>query len=132
MSSEPERRDEAREPIDLKVEYKRLNAFFYDYTKNISKGGTFIKTARPLPVGTLFVFRLVVPGLAQPLVFRGEVRSVGAADTEPHKAPASADSGMGIRFIYENEEERLAVHDTVEHLMRDSLGPLISAQLRSG
>ena len=47
-----DRREAPRQPIELKVEYKRLNTFFADYTKNISKGGTFIKTNRPLPVGT--------------------------------------------------------------------------------
>ena len=50
---EDDRRREARAPIELKVEYKRLNTFFYDYTKNISKGGTFIKTEKPLDVGTI-------------------------------------------------------------------------------
>ena len=47
----------ARTPIELKVEYKKMNTFFADYTKNISKGGTFIKTDRPLPVGTEFLFK---------------------------------------------------------------------------
>src|SRR5690348_1888069 len=41
--SDSERRDGPRVPIELKVEYKKLNSFFADYTKNISKGGTFIK-----------------------------------------------------------------------------------------
>ncbi len=43
------------------MEYKRLNTFFYDYTKNISKGGTFIKTEKPLDIGTIFLFKLMVP-----------------------------------------------------------------------
>jgi type IV pilus assembly protein PilZ len=37
-------RQHARAPIELKVDYKKMNSFFADYTKNISKGGTFIKT----------------------------------------------------------------------------------------
>jgi len=37
-----DKRQTERVPIELKVEYKRLNTFFSDYTKNISKGGTFI------------------------------------------------------------------------------------------
>src|SRR5499427_590038 len=56
-----DRRMDPRAPIELKVEYKKLNTFFADYTKNISKGGTFIRTPRPLDVGTVFVFRLTVP-----------------------------------------------------------------------
>ena len=39
-----DRRGDPRQPIELKVEYKRLNAFFADYTKNISRGVTFIQT----------------------------------------------------------------------------------------
>ena len=39
-----EAREHMRAPIELKVEYKKMNTFFSDYTKNISKGGTFIKT----------------------------------------------------------------------------------------
>jgi type IV pilus assembly protein PilZ len=29
-----------------------MNAFFADYTKNISRGGTFIRTDKPLDIGT--------------------------------------------------------------------------------
>src|SRR6516164_2182390 len=49
-------RTHPRAPIELKVDYKKLNSFFADYTRNISKGGTFIKTRKPLPVGTRFLF----------------------------------------------------------------------------
>ena len=60
-ASESERRNDDRHTIELKVEYKRLNTFFADYTKNISKGGTFIRTDKPLDPGTEFVFALVIP-----------------------------------------------------------------------
>ena len=138
MSSETERRNQPRAPIDLQVEYKRLNTFFYDYTKNISKGGTFIKTERPLPIGTMFLFRLFVPRLEQPLVLHGEVRWIVKLAGEVEAAPGavapenSSDPGMGIRFVYEDENQRLDVDETVERLMSESLGPLISSHLRNG
>jgi type IV pilus assembly protein PilZ len=60
--TDDERWDEKREldraAITLRVDYKRINTFFADYTKNISKGGTFIRTTKPLDVGTDFVFVL--------------------------------------------------------------------------
>ena len=62
-----DRRREPRAPIELRVEYKRLNTFFADYTKNISRGGTFIGTERPLEIGTEFIFALDLPTLAEPL-----------------------------------------------------------------
>ena len=73
-SDHSERRGGDRAPIELKVEYRRLNAFFADYTKNISRGGTFIATSRPLPIGTEFIFRLTVPTLEEAISLRGRVR----------------------------------------------------------
>ena len=80
---DPERRDHARAPIELKVEYKKLNTFFADYTKNICKGGTFIKTKKPLDVGTEFVFKLLVPRLGDPLALRGQVKWIVREGEEP-------------------------------------------------
>jgi type IV pilus assembly protein PilZ len=123
MSQGGDRRDEKRAAIELKVEYRRLNTFFYDYTKNISRGGTFIRTRRPLPVGSNFLFKLVVPTLETPLCLTGEVRWIQSASE-------SGESGMGIRFIFEDDRERATVEGVVEKLMVASLGPLIYARLR--
>ena len=97
MAEEPdrERRIDVRSPIELKVEYKRLNTFFADYTKNISRGGTFIKTSRPLPVGTEFLFKLVVPGREVPLTIHGEVQriiGIRSPARDMHIGPGKYDS----------------------------------------
>src|SRR5271165_37908 len=68
-----DRRDSPRHAITLRVDYKRMNTFFADYAKNISKGGTFIRTSKPLDIGTGFVFVLSIPGQAEHLHLRGEV-----------------------------------------------------------
>jgi type IV pilus assembly protein PilZ len=128
--TEEERRREARAPIELKVEYKRLNTFFYDYTKNISKGGTFIKTDKPLDIGTIFLFKLMIPSRDTPLALRGEVRWViKDGSPPPPDLPADHDPGMGIRFVYEASEQRQALEEIVEKMMIDSLGPLIFSRL---
>ena len=128
--SDDERRRENRAPIELKVEYKRLNTFFYDYTKNISKGGTFIKTDRPLDIGTLFVFELRVPGADDPIQLRGEVRwVVRAGEPVPASIGDGHDAGMGIRFLYDLPEQRAAFERQVERMMVGSLGQLIYAHL---
>lgn len=119
-TKEDDRRQHDRKPIELKVEYKRLNAFFADYTRNISKGGTFIATTKPLDIGTEFVFRLMVPALEEPLRIRGEVvRVVREGDTP----------GMGIRFLYRDDQERGLVEGIVEKLLIDSLGELVASKL---
>jgi type IV pilus assembly protein PilZ len=125
-----DRRREARAPIELKVEYKRLNTFFYDYTKNISKGGTFIKTEKPLDVGTIFLFKLMVPAQAEPLALRGEVRwVVKEGQPLPPEVAAGHEPGMGIRFVYDSSDQRRSLEKAVERMMVDSLGPLIFSRL---
>jgi type IV pilus assembly protein PilZ len=112
-------------PIALKVEYKRLNSFFADYTKNISRGGTFIRTKNPLSIGTEFLFQLAVPGLPEPLSLRGKVQWVVREDA----ASEDQDPGMGIGFVYESEADRERIANTVEKLMVDSLGPVLYDKL---
>jgi len=114
-----------RAPIELKVEYKRVNTFFADYTKNISRGGTFIATERPLPVDTEFVFALGVPNLDQPLRLRGKVIWLTpVADASPAN-PA----GMGIEFQYRDDEERREKEAAVERLLANELGEELATKL---
>ncbi len=119
-----ERRRAPRAPIELKVEYKRLNTFFADYTKNISRGGTFIGTEKPLSVGTEFVFALGVPGMPDPLRLRGKVIWV----TPTHEATKANPAGMGIEFQYD-ATERQEKEAGVERLMLQELGELLTTRL---
>jgi type IV pilus assembly protein PilZ len=128
--AQPERREAARRPIELKVEYKRLNTFFADYTKNISRGGTFIKTSRPLPVGTEFLFKLFVPGRDQPLTIHGEVqRIIHGTDGDGTDEGDEEEAGMAIRFVYREGDPQAEIARAVEGLMTDSLGPRLYAKL---
>src|SRR4051794_10875912 len=130
VSADDDRRETFRAPIELKVEYKKLNTFFADYTKNICKGGTFIRTKKPLEVGTVFVFQLGVPKLKEPIAIRGEVKWVKReGEPSPEGVAADHQPGMGIRFIYENAEERAALENVVERMMIDSLGQLLYSKL---
>jgi len=123
-SEKEERRAGYRAPIELKVEYKRLNTFFADYTKNISRGGTFIATDKPLPIGTDFVFALGVPNMPEPVRLRGRVIWTTPAEEATKANPC----GMGIEFQYspgEREEKEAAV----ERLMSLELGDHLAEKL---
>ena len=115
-----EHREHARAPIELKVDYKKLNSFFADFTKNISKGGTFIKTKKALPIGTRFLFRLAVPNRDAPFQLLGEVVHAEVRGEEP---------GMGIRFVWDDDHDRVEFEAVVEGLMSDSLGPVVTQAL---
>ena len=129
-SAPNDRRDEDRAAITLKVDYKRLNTFFADYTKNISKGGTFIRTTKPLEIGTQFVFVLTVPepkldNTPVRLELTGEVKWIVAVSEATDEKPA----GMGIQFVFADESERTGVEQFVAQLMRSSLGDHLADKL---
>ena len=120
-------RRHVRAPIELQVEYKKLNSFFSDYTKNISKGGTFIKTNRPLKVGTEFLFKLAIPVLDDPFQIRGQVAWVNTENDR--QKPEVKDLGMGIRFLYDDPEQRQKFETLVEEMMIESLGETVYNRL---
>lgn len=113
-----DRRKATRESIELVVRYQRVNAFFADYAKNISRGGTFVATTEPLPPNSEFVLSLAVPELEEPLQLRAKVMWTTAPEVASKVHPA----GMGIQFQYRDAEERSRVEALVERLIVDQLG----------
>jgi type IV pilus assembly protein PilZ len=120
-----DRRESPRHAIALRVDYKRMNTFFADYAKNISKGGTFIRTNRPLDVGTEFVFVLSIPEQPDHLQLHGEVMWTVDEGRASEERPA----GMGIRFHFVDDAERRALENFVEKLMAEKLGSHVAAKL---
>ena len=119
-------RQSARAPLRLRVGYERMNAFFSDYTKNLSKGGTFIKTARPLPVGSRCRFAFTIPALSEPLFIEGEV---SWARTGEEAARRGEDAGMGVKFVFEDAAAKRKLEEQIEKLMEESLGAGIAQGL---
>jgi type IV pilus assembly protein PilZ len=119
----PERREHARAPVELQVAYEKLNSFFADYTRNISKGGTFIRTALTVPLGTVFRFRLMVPGRSAPFELEGVVVRSGGDGEDP---------GVGIRFRWTDEDRRRQFEAIVEAMMTASFGPVVARQILDG
>ncbi len=120
-----DRRSSPRHAITLRVDYKRMNTFFADYAKNISKGGTFIRTSKPLDIGTEFVFVLSIPGQPDQLQLRGEV----VWTVEEQEADGDHPAGMGIRFRFAHESERTSLEGFVQKLMSEKLGGHVAEKL---
>jgi len=109
----------------LPVEYDRLNALLSDYTHNLSRGGTFIRTDRPLNVGTVLSFTIRAPELGEPIVLRGVIRWV----VDPGQAGEGRPPGMGIAFVYDSPAHRTSLEDRLDRLMVQSLGAAAFEQL---
>jgi type IV pilus assembly protein PilZ len=120
-----DRRSSPRHAITLRVDYKRMNTFFADYAKNISKGGTFIRTTKPLDIGTEFVFVLSIPGQTEHLQLRGEVMWT----VEEIQAKGEHPAGMGIRFRFAEDAEKEELDEFVCALMSEKLGALVASKL---
>lgn len=120
-----ERRESGRAPVELPVEYDRLNALLSDYTHNISRGGTFIRTDRLLDVGAKLSFSIQAPELGEPIVLRGVVRWLVRTTQASAKRPA----GMGIGFVYDSPEQQASIEARLDRLMVQSLGAPAFEQL---
>jgi type IV pilus assembly protein PilZ len=119
MAPPDELRRSQRAPLKLRIGYEQMNTFFADYTKNLSKGGTFIRTARPLEVGSQCHFSLSLPALSEPLLLEGVVAWIlTPADAKQR----GGDPGMGIRFVFADETARRDFERLVERMMEESLG----------
>lgn len=123
-----ERRNDERASIELVVRYQRLNAFFADYARNISRGGTFVATNKPLPKGTEFVFLLDVPQLPEAISLRAHVMWT----IEREQASKGNPAGMGIQFLYDDADERTRLEQYVEELIVEHLGPLHAERMLRG
>ncbi len=90
MTSGSDRR-QPRIPIKLAVEYRTTGAFLVSYSVNLSKGGIFLETDKPLAIDATVELQFDVPG-AGLLTLEGHVAWVrqGGADGLP--------DGMGVQF----------------------------------
>lgn len=89
------RRIEPRVNQSLLLEFKDRNSFLKAYTSNISTGGLFIETAKPLKPGSQLPIKLQLPGLSERLRIKCEVMwARKKKDDDSNRLP-----GMGVKFI---------------------------------
>jgi len=86
-----------RRPARLRISYKRAATFVKEYKRNLKRGGTFIKTKKPLEVGRSCILHLTIPGCEEPVEVEGAVvwSSKDAEDVD------AQEQGMGIKYSAE-------------------------------
>jgi uncharacterized protein (TIGR02266 family) len=105
------RKDE-RTDLSLKVRFKsaNLDEFVEHYSTDISRGGLFIKSKKPMAVGTLLKFEFQLKDQSRLIHGVGRVAWTRGEDVASENAPP----GMGIKFIKMDAESRDLVHNIVE------------------
>jgi type IV pilus assembly protein PilZ len=106
--SDNRRKGGDRLPVEVKVDYRTVGSFITDYTKNISRGGVFIRTSLPLEVGERIRLRITLPDGDAPFALDGVVKWTSTLrDREKHPP------GMGVEFTNFTEEVRLQLERLV-------------------
>jgi len=110
---EPAPAQPRRKPAKLKLSYKRPAAVVREYRANLSRGGCFVRTTKPLSLEREVSIEVRVAGLDEPLTIPGIVTwsSVNSTELEPGQ-----EEGMGIEYqIDAGEVARItAVLDRLE------------------
>lgn len=99
---------------EIPVAYRTVGSFLTDWATNISRGGLFINTRKPLPVGTDVKILVQLPGTAFPYQLEGRVTRVTEFDNHANMVP-----GMGVEFTSVDEPKRREIDAFVARLRRE-------------
>ena len=107
-----------RVPSQLRVTFESYGNLRRCLMTNISRGGMFVSTPDPLPIGTPFKLQIHVEDTGETHELTGEVASVNmAADLR------SEEHGMGIRFCNLSEDDQRLV----DRLYGDAMDAALSS-----
>lgn len=102
MDSGQEKRGDPRVPLVLRVEYPGHERVMRDATENLSAGGLFLRTERPLASGERLPLQISFPGLLDPVVVEVEV-------VRERRAGPEGPAGVAVRIPGDRIEDRLAL-----------------------
>jgi type IV pilus assembly protein PilZ len=89
-----ERRSADRFAVTWSVDCETEDTFLYASITNISEMGIFVRTEKPLAVGTRLVLRFAPPNADEPFVLTGIVQWINPV----RPLGDNVNPGMGIRF----------------------------------
>jgi molecular chaperone DnaK len=106
--------------LRVKLSYGSVDEFVERFATNISRGGVFIRTRDPKPLGTQVDLELRLSQGDLVVRARGVVRWIAEEDraARPPAAP-----GMGIEFLALDEASRQVVERIVTHRESRGLAP---------
>ncbi len=107
----PESRVHQRKPLRLQLNYRDATGgnFLFEYSQNISKGGIFIETRHPLPVGAHLTVRFLPPGHVEV-----EVEGVVTWVNPWREGKENPNPGMGIEWKKLSSEQ----HDLIAQVVK--------------
>jgi uncharacterized protein (TIGR02266 family) len=107
------KRQAARLHHQIPVAYRSVGSFLSDWATNISHGGLFINTRKPLPIGTEVRILIQLPGEKFPATLEGRVTRVTEFDNAQNMV-----AGMAVQFSNVDAERRDMLDRFVQRLRR--------------
>jgi type IV pilus assembly protein PilZ len=99
---------------ELLVAYRTVDGFITDWAVNISRGGIFINTRKPLSVGSLVRLIISLPDTPFPFDLTGRVTRVSEFDNSSNEVP-----GMGLEFVDIDDEKKGRIERFVDRLRQE-------------
>ena len=105
-----EKREHERKPLRLQLNYRDASGgnFLFEHSRNISRGGIFIETDHPLPVGSTLVIRFTTPS-GDDLEIEGDVAWVNSTSANSE----TPNPGMGVQWTDLSEDQRNTIASVV-------------------
>jgi len=100
---------------ELPVAYRSVGSFLTDWATNISQGGLFINTRKPLAVGTEVKIIIQLPGAAFPFDIVGKVSRIHEVGGKAKGSPP----GMAVEFTELDRAKREKIESFVQKLKKD-------------
>ncbi|CAM4208343.1 TIGR02266 family protein [Corallococcus sp. ZKHCc1 1396] len=97
---------------ELPVAYRTVSGFVTDWAVNLSRGGLYINTQQPLPVGTVVRILVSLPGASFPVDLAGKVTRTNAQGA----GPGGEVPGMAVEFVDVDDDKRSRIEAFVERL----------------
>ncbi len=113
-----DKRAERRVPVALRIRlrYSDVDQFISKFAINISRGGMFLSSRNPKPIGTHLQFEMRLADDSPVIEGTGEVRWIREYDRHQPNQP----HGMGIRFYELKPDSHVVLERIIEH--RRSVG----------
>jgi len=108
-----EKRRHERIALKARVDYELLSedTFLFEYTSNVSRGGIFLSTRNPLPIGTAIHLRFSLPPPeSRDIKVNGKVAWIN--EYKPGKV--NLNPGMGVEFVNLSERDNEAITGLVK------------------
>lgn len=103
-------RQHGRLPLSVRVAYRSTGTFLVAYSVNLSKGGIFLETEEPLPIGSPIALELEVPTI-------GLLKLAGKVAWLREQNPEGLPQGMGVQFSSLDDNYGSAIDELVKNFV---------------